>query len=394
MEAKGGEIRRVHIIYFLSRMGRIEHPHLIRVNHMNRSGVHLRDVKRWLSDLRGKGMPDSFSWSYKRRYKTGYVWQDLMDDDLITPISDNEYVLKGSEISAFCFDPSATVEKTDSILKPAPVEDKTAQCNGKKDADISDKPIETEKVQEEYVKRTLSFKLEEEEDDEKVLESEAGKEDLESSFLDSSFVSAAAAKEEEGLKKTTNKEEKRERTPSKNKSSNGASHVFRNILTCGAVDTKDSAVRPINRRSKVASRVENKGEICKAEGVGGSQRVFGGSWNRQQQLPQSTRKSFDGTKGSKKNSSINQKQVSTASRPVAEPNCSQCGKAFKPEKLHSHMKSCRALKNRGAKGGPAAAQKLPHTAAAKDELRTTISTKGSSPGLIVRPHSLHHKSHN
>lgn len=35
-----------------------------------------------------------------RRYKTGYVWQDLVDDDLITPISDNEYVLKGSEISS------------------------------------------------------------------------------------------------------------------------------------------------------------------------------------------------------------------------------------------------------------------------------------------------------
>lgn len=34
-----------------------------------------------------------------RRYKTGYVWQDSLDDDLITPISDNEYVIKGSE---FC----------------------------------------------------------------------------------------------------------------------------------------------------------------------------------------------------------------------------------------------------------------------------------------------------
>lgn len=31
-----------------------------------------------------------------RRYRTGYVWQDLVDDDLLTPISDNEYVLKGS----------------------------------------------------------------------------------------------------------------------------------------------------------------------------------------------------------------------------------------------------------------------------------------------------------
>lgn len=31
-----------------------------------------------------------------RKYKNGYVWQDLMDDDLITPIADNEYVIKGS----------------------------------------------------------------------------------------------------------------------------------------------------------------------------------------------------------------------------------------------------------------------------------------------------------
>lgn len=114
------------------------------------------DIKRWLSELRGKDMPESFAWSYKRfdfflvfslfndqfnirdlpkisrilihlmlremhsviwngvsnlmidegwcdscrRYKAGYVWQDLLDEDLITPISDNEYVLKGSEISS------------------------------------------------------------------------------------------------------------------------------------------------------------------------------------------------------------------------------------------------------------------------------------------------------
>ncbi|XP_020582645.1 protein UPSTREAM OF FLC-like [Phalaenopsis equestris] len=90
------ETRRANIIYFLNREGRIEHPHLIRVRHLCHSGVHLRDVKRWLSELRGKEMPDSFAWSYQRRYKTGMVWQDLMDDDLLTPISDCEYVLLGS----------------------------------------------------------------------------------------------------------------------------------------------------------------------------------------------------------------------------------------------------------------------------------------------------------
>lgn len=39
-----------------------------------------------------------------RRYKTSHVWQDLLDDDLITPISDNEYILKGSEIIPTTFD--------------------------------------------------------------------------------------------------------------------------------------------------------------------------------------------------------------------------------------------------------------------------------------------------
>lgn len=45
-----------------------------------------------------------------RRYKTGYVWQDSLDEDLITPISDNEYVIKGSE---FC---SATSDNYDGIF--------------------------------------------------------------------------------------------------------------------------------------------------------------------------------------------------------------------------------------------------------------------------------------
>lgn len=37
-----GEVRRLHIIYFISRKGRIEHPHLIRVHHLSRNGVRLR----------------------------------------------------------------------------------------------------------------------------------------------------------------------------------------------------------------------------------------------------------------------------------------------------------------------------------------------------------------
>lgn len=38
----GSEVRRLHIVYFLCPKGRIEHPHLLRVHHHSRNGVHLR----------------------------------------------------------------------------------------------------------------------------------------------------------------------------------------------------------------------------------------------------------------------------------------------------------------------------------------------------------------
>lgn len=111
----GGEVRRINVVYFLSRGGRSDHPHLFRVNHLSRAGVRLRDVKRWLSDLRGKDMPDNYSWSYKRKYKAGYVWQDLKDDDLVTPVSDNEYVLKGCDVRGTPPPRSQTPKRTCSL---------------------------------------------------------------------------------------------------------------------------------------------------------------------------------------------------------------------------------------------------------------------------------------
>jgi hypothetical protein len=41
--ASAGEVRRINVVYFLSRGGRTDHPHLFRVNHLNRAGgVRLR----------------------------------------------------------------------------------------------------------------------------------------------------------------------------------------------------------------------------------------------------------------------------------------------------------------------------------------------------------------
>ncbi|KAL6993125.1 hypothetical protein U1Q18_011243 [Sarracenia purpurea var. burkii] len=47
-------------------------------------------------------MPSLYSWSSKRSYKNGYVWNDLAENDIIYPSEEAEYVLKGSELIDGC----------------------------------------------------------------------------------------------------------------------------------------------------------------------------------------------------------------------------------------------------------------------------------------------------
>ncbi|XP_026418576.1 protein UPSTREAM OF FLC-like isoform X2 [Papaver somniferum] len=321
----GGEIRRVHIIYFLSRMGRVEHPHLIRVHHLSKNGVHLRDVKRWLSELRGKDMPDSFAWSYKRRYKTGYVWQDLLDDDLISPISDNEYVIKGSEITTLSFDPCFHGEKKGSTLAKAEtitsieeikskIPDSKSSNGGESQFDGEDSgPLDSETSTE----SSESIKERNSDDDHQkqrsivpITEIKELNDETENSLQkndkneitekqnpssSSSTTSTARSSSSSSSSSSFNK--------SKSYSSGGATNVFRSLLSCRATDINDSALMMIRRSSCSSSS-----EICKFENLGGSDTNTSGIlWNQHQSR--------------------------------------QCGKGFKPERLHSHMKSCRGLKS-------------------------------------------------
>lgn len=98
MEPKVSGPRKAEIVYYLSREGQLEQPHLLDVPICSAQGLYLRDVKKRLILIHGKTMPSAFSWSYKRNYKTGFVWQDLCDDDLVLPANGCEYVLKGSRI--------------------------------------------------------------------------------------------------------------------------------------------------------------------------------------------------------------------------------------------------------------------------------------------------------
>nr|XP_016493615.1 PREDICTED: protein UPSTREAM OF FLC-like isoform X1 [Nicotiana tabacum] len=366
MEAQtqgGAEVRRLHIIYFLSRKGRIEHPHLIRVHHFSRNGIRLRDVKRWLGELRGKDMPESFAWSYKRKYKTGYVWQDLLDEDLITPISDNEYVLKGSEVSkdVKCGEKGvlATMQK-EQTKQEDHIQDPFMDSSKKTPSEIEEESQNIASEPSTLTTDSPELQEEEEKDSENKTIQEKVNNFENNSFSSSSSFGSKKTKmktedhvKENGEKISAQSSEKPTKNPSFNKSrsySNGASSIFRNLITCGAVDTNDSGIVPIRKnRSSFSSSGEKavsfSSEICRAEKVGGSQRIFGTAWNQQHQHTNG-RKSCDGAYSSSKNKNEfgSRRSVSANYKPVNGPNCAQCGKPFKPEKLHTHMKSCKGMK--------------------------------------------------
>ncbi|KAK1437065.1 hypothetical protein QVD17_02850 [Tagetes erecta] len=90
--------RKVPVVYYLSRNGNLDHPHFIEVPLSSSNALHLRDVINRLNSLRGNGMAASYSWSSKRSYKNGFVWQDLAENDYIYPAHGEDYILKGSEL--------------------------------------------------------------------------------------------------------------------------------------------------------------------------------------------------------------------------------------------------------------------------------------------------------
>ncbi|KAL5760595.1 hypothetical protein ACOSP7_019109 [Xanthoceras sorbifolium] len=395
MEGKGngsaGEVRRVHIIYFLSRMGRVEHPHLLRVLHLTRNGVYLRDVKRWLAEVRGQDMPKAFSWSYKRRYKNGYVWQDLLDDDLITPISDNEYVLKGSQYTC---SHGAHHEKKTCVLRndqPVEVEEQPPQKEEIVDPKVGI-PLNTssEIYQDSPLFNVSDSRSTLTDDSTKLLEEHTSKQTTseQNDYNNSSspfYSNLLNNKTKDGSHKNDNNKNDMEKTgtsdssfsssssyvspkssqthpfasKSKTTFSNGASksNMLRNWIKCGAVDTNDAVLVTVNRADKTSPSTDKSitnlpdcRTVINHDGnkLGGSGRVFGTPWNNQhhQQQQYSSRKSFDGVRSSKKKQYEfgSPKPASGVYKPVGGPTCSQCGKSFKPEKLHAHMKSCKGMK--------------------------------------------------
>ncbi|KAK8949282.1 hypothetical protein KSP39_PZI005132 [Platanthera zijinensis] len=291
------EVRKIHVVYYLSRNGKTEPPHLFRVHHSTRNGVHLRDVKRWLSELRGKEMPESFSWSYKRFLQDSKFDLLMKIRDLFLSTFTSQQIKK------------TVFETAGSTKRVTYAQNKTA---------------------EDYFQIKQHVEAGEEEEEEKEVRIAASITTQETLEIDDTIspkppssgdespikpaISASGFEENRAMEVKWKKEMKREVEKSgnevaikksgikagKRRSGKGRSEegrrrrkvdVLRSIFKCKLVETKDSAVR--------LSRERN------------------GS------LSQSNRRSTD-TVGER-----------------------QCGKSFKPEKLHSHMKSCVALKEKG-----------------------------------------------
>ncbi|XP_022960426.1 protein UPSTREAM OF FLC-like [Cucurbita moschata] len=316
---ESGEVRRLHVVYFLSRMGHVEQPHLIRVHHLpRRGGVYLRDVKRWLGELRGKAMPEAFAWSYKRQYRAGYVWQDLVDDDLITPISDNEYVLQGSQLYPTAFFDNSRLCSSSTQTKDLDAYEDSERSMVTDDGDsmkVEERAKNLEVAKQGIVERTMQKEGE-----------------------PMSTVSSASSSSEQHAF-----------TKSKSYSS-GASTMLRQWITCGAIDTDDSVlIKNPSPKDSSLEKPKNGAVFCRDDEMGGSARVQRNSWDGNLELScqhsqQNSRKSLDDSRKKRQKESGGGK-VAVTHKPMAGPNCSLCGKSFKPEKMHSHMKSCKGLKS-------------------------------------------------
>ncbi|KAK1413374.1 hypothetical protein QVD17_35146 [Tagetes erecta] len=349
-----GQMRKVHIVYFLCRNGRVEDPHLIRIHHHSRNGVYLRDVKRWLSELRGKDMSESFAWSYKRMYKEGYVWQDLLNDDLITPICDNEYVLKGSKISSTTFefdnDINSFEDKEVFELKTSPpFEGNTKYPSMRKEYSTDFSTNTSIEIEESSYGSNVTT-----EDTTKNLDDHKDKQltqSLDDKYENNPFYETLLNEKTDDNNNNNNNTNSNSNNNNKGESgfvkaalsptysfrkSGRRSGMFRNLISCGTANAHEKALVVINKRNGRISYVSEKNgkesnmrQICKEQKLGGFEKRF---------------ETNDGSKKSKKEDSGKLKTFAAAYKPVNGPNCSQCGRQFKPEKLHNHMKYCRGLK--------------------------------------------------
>ncbi|XP_028552856.1 protein UPSTREAM OF FLC-like [Dendrobium catenatum] len=203
------------------------------------------DFKRWLSELRGKEMPESFAWSYKRKYKTGYIWQDLTDDDLIIPTSYCEYVLKGALLSPIKIFEKFK-EEAKSLDSPA-----TSSMPGEafqREKTTSSKP--PTELEEQSPEETSNSSSEEAQRETAVFKINSWKEEMKR-------VEKVYCKEIVHLENGRQVAEVKSKEHGDNKARSWAPLVLRDFLSCRTVGTKNSIMRAASNQNKSGSRRNN-----------------------------------------------------------------------------------------------------------------------------------------
>nr|XP_043608445.1 protein SOSEKI 2 [Erigeron canadensis] len=133
--------KKVQVVYYISKNGQLEHPHIVEVTHLVHHQLKLKDVLERLSVLRGRGMPSLYSWSCKRMYKNGYVWNDLGENDVICPSEGDEYVLKASQLVFHSPDKHILGESHMAVPKPKRVTPKQHTEFSEEELDFEEKRI-------------------------------------------------------------------------------------------------------------------------------------------------------------------------------------------------------------------------------------------------------------
>ncbi|KAM1363813.1 hypothetical protein ACFX15_028149 [Malus domestica] len=250
-----------------------------------------------------------------------------LDEDLITPISDNDYVLKGSEIIPFVFDYplKSYAEKSSCLFKdevepPYSIQEASFQLHKhfypKKNIDIQTK------ISPEMSQESQSFLLK------KVINKDKNAKELASSTTPSSFSSSYSLSppQQTRLANDTTK-----------RNSSASSNMFRNLITCGVVNTNDAVVVMLNPANKTYSSKSNSSQamimadhrISKGDHkLAGRSAGVSGTCQNPQELPQQphTASSYDGEKDANKQQKerefSGQKAASAAYRPIGRPHCS------------------------------------------------------------------------
>ncbi|PWA96967.1 hypothetical protein CTI12_AA033490 [Artemisia annua] len=142
--------RKVQVVYYIFKNGQLEHPHIVEVTHLAHHHLRLKDVLERLSILRGSGMPSLYSWSCKRMYKSGYVWNDLAENDVIYPSEGEEYVLKASQL---CLQPDKQHMQVGDVQMPIP---KCKPMTPKRHTEFNDEELVFEEKRINYAKPPTS----------------------------------------------------------------------------------------------------------------------------------------------------------------------------------------------------------------------------------------------